>query len=196
MTMFSAKWKPQVDNCRKVRDESLNPEWLLAKEDLPPSDQHDITSFVDTCKALTAREQEITRSHGVDLVAQMAAGKLTAVETLTAFLKRAHVAHQLTNFATEFLTSEAMRDAADLDAHFKATGTLKGPLHGLPISTKEHIGHEGRIAHSAYVAWTGNVATEDALLVRLAKEAGAVFHIRTNEPQSVMVRTDNEHPYL
>jgi Asp-tRNA(Asn)/Glu-tRNA(Gln) amidotransferase A subunit family amidase len=85
------------------------------------------------------------------------------------------------------MTSEALKDAAELDAYFKATGKVKGPLHRLPISTKEHIGHKGRIAHSAYIALIDNVAEEDALIVQYCKQAGAVFHVRTNEPQSVMV---------
>jgi hypothetical protein len=33
-----------------------------------------------------------------------------------------------------------------------------------------------------------NITPEDALLVPLLKKAGAVFHVRTNQPQSLMVR--------
>ncbi|CAI6097678.1 unnamed protein product [Clonostachys chloroleuca] len=116
----------------------------------------------------------------------MGAGSLTAVETVTAFLKRAHVGHQLVNFATEFMVPEALAAARELDACFKATGKLVGPLHGIPISVKEHVGFKGRICHSGYTAWIDNVAKEDALILRLLRQAGAVFHVRTNEPQSMM----------
>lgn len=112
---------------------------------------------------------------------------MTAVETVTAFLKRAHVGHQLVNFATEFMVPEALAAARELDACFKATGKLFGPLHGIPISVKEHVGFKGRICHSGYTAWIDNVAKEDALILRLLRQAGAVFHVRTNEPQSMMV---------
>jgi Asp-tRNA(Asn)/Glu-tRNA(Gln) amidotransferase A subunit family amidase len=117
----------------------------------------------------------------------MATGALTAVETVTAFLKRAHIGQQLLNFATEFMVEDALSAAAELDAHFKATGKLVGPLHGVPISVKEHVGLKGRICHSTYIAWIDNIPTEDALLVRCLKAAGAVFHVRTNQPQSLMV---------
>lgn len=134
-----------------------------------------------------AQQLEITKTSAVDLVTQMGTGSLAAVETVTAFLKRAHIGQQLLNFATEFMVEEVLGRAAELDAHFKSTGKLVGPLHGVPISVKEHVGLKGRICHSAYVAWTSNIPTEDALLVRLAKRAGAVFHVRTNQPQSLMV---------
>ncbi|KAF4776197.1 hypothetical protein HER10_EVM0004269 [Colletotrichum scovillei] len=185
-SLAPASWEIKADKLRKILKDSLNPKWLLAPEDLPPPSQLNISKFIDTCKLLTPREQEITACSGTELVSWMAAGKLTAVETVTAFLKRAHVAHQLTNFATEFLVDDALAAAAKLDAKFQETGKIVGPLHGLPISIKEHIGLKGKIVHSAYVAWADNVAQEDALVLRLAAKAGAVFHVRTNVPQSCM----------
>ncbi|KAF5013206.1 hypothetical protein FDECE_785 [Fusarium decemcellulare] len=185
-SLAPAPWEIQAEKCRKILKDSLNPAWLLSPKELPPASQLNVSTFIETCKLLTHRELEITATSATELVQQMASGSLTAVETATAFLKRAHVAHQLTNLATEFMVDEALSAAAELDAYFKATGKLKGPLHGLPISAKEHIGFKGRIAHSAYVAWIDNIAEEDALMIQLCKKAGAVFHMRTNEPQSVM----------
>lgn len=186
-SLAPARWELKADKLRKILKDSLNPKWLLAPEDLPPPGQLNISKFIDTCKLLTPQEQEITACSGTELVSRMAAGKLTAVETVTAFLKRAHVAHQLTNFATEFLVDDSLAAAAKLDAKFQETGKIVGPLHGLPISIKEHIGLKGKIVHSAYVAWADNIAQEDALVLRLAAKAGAVFHVRTNVPQSCMV---------
>lgn len=186
-TSVLADWEIQAEKCRKVLRESLNPDWLLPARQLPSAEQLNVSTFIDTCGFLSTRELEITATSATKLVEQMASGSLTAVETVTAFLKRAHIAHQLTNFATEFMNADALKAAAELDAYFKATGKIKGPLHGIPISTKEHIEHKGRIAHSAYVALIDNFSKEDALIVQCCKKAGAVFHVRTNEPQSVMV---------
>jgi Asp-tRNA(Asn)/Glu-tRNA(Gln) amidotransferase A subunit family amidase len=36
------------------------------------------------------------------------------------------------------------------------------------------------------VAWVGNLADEDSLILQILWEAGAVFHARTTEPQSLM----------
>ncbi|KAJ9496593.1 hypothetical protein H2202_007965 [Exophiala xenobiotica] len=116
--MVQASWQVKAEKCRKILQNSLNPEWLLPADELPPPDQLDVHSFADTCKLLTPRELEITETNATDLVAQMAAGTLTAVDTATAFLKRAHLGHQLLNFATEFMVEEALARAAELDAHF------------------------------------------------------------------------------
>lgn len=69
----------------------------------------------------------------------------------------------------------------------KIHGRPKGPLHGLPISVKEHIYLEGTTATSGFVAWKDEMSPQDALIVRIFREAGAVFHVKTTNPQSLMV---------
>jgi Asp-tRNA(Asn)/Glu-tRNA(Gln) amidotransferase A subunit family amidase len=86
------------------------------------------------------------------------------------------------------MAEEALSQARALDAHFRSTGKIVGPLHGVPISTKEMVSFKGRITHTGYVSWISNVESEDALMVRTLRKAGAVFHVRTNLPQTCMVR--------
>jgi amidase len=125
---MTASWEAKAEKCRAILQNSLNPAWLLSPEELPPATQLNVSTFIDTCNRLSPRELEITNSDGTHLTHQMQAGSLTAVETVTAFLKRAHIAHQLVNFATEFMVEEAFAAAAELDEYFKTTGKLKGPL--------------------------------------------------------------------
>lgn len=48
----------------------------------------------------------------------------------------------------------------------------------------------GRITHAGFVSFIENpVPAEDAHVIRLLKQAGAVIHVRTNQPQSLMVCT-------
>jgi Asp-tRNA(Asn)/Glu-tRNA(Gln) amidotransferase A subunit family amidase len=54
---------------------------------------------------------------------------------------------------------------------------------------------EGRITHGAYVAWIENISPDDATLVKFLKKAGAVFHVRTNQPQSLMHLDCNNNIY-
>lgn len=112
------------------------------------------------------------------------------------------------NFATEFLSDEAFAKADELDEYFARTGELAGPLHGIPISIKvsiasmfrmllsqsfcinvsqEHLEMAGKITHAGFVSKISHVSEEDALIVKLLKDAGAVLHVRTNQPQSLMV---------
>jgi amidase len=59
-------------------------------------------------------------------------------------------------------------------------------MHGLPISVKEHIGMAGLRLHAGYIAFWNTVASDDALVLKILHRAGAVFHARTTEPQSMM----------
>lgn len=61
-----------------------------------------------------------------------------------------------------------------------------GPLHGLPISVKEHVGMKGLGLNAAFVAWWDNVADEDALILKYLWNAGCVFYARTTQPQLLM----------
>ncbi|RDW59861.1 fatty-acid amide hydrolase [Coleophoma cylindrospora] len=179
-------WQEDIKECQSIQENSVNKEWLLPADKVPSAEQLNVIDVPKTCGLLTAKELEITETSAGDMVKKMAAGEWTATEVVTSFLKRATIGQQLLNFATEFMTEDALTRAAELDAHFKTTGKIVGPLHGVPISVKEHVGIKGRICHTGYVAWVKNIAPEDALLVKLLKNAGAIFHVRTNEPQSLM----------
>lgn len=61
-----------------------------------------------------------------------------------------------------------------------------GPLHGLPISVKEHIGMKGLDLNAGFVSWVGRTAEEDAHILQILWDAGAVFYARTTQPQSLM----------
>jgi Asp-tRNA(Asn)/Glu-tRNA(Gln) amidotransferase A subunit family amidase len=101
--------------------------------------------------------------------------------------------HIQTNCLTELLPGPCLARARELDAHLSAHGRPAGPLHGLPISVKEHIGMRGLRLHAGYVAWWDNAPPrDDALLLRILARAGAVFHARTTEPQGMMqLETDS-----
>lgn len=146
--------------------------------------QFDGVSFIE--KALTAKELEITGLTAQQLIAKYASGELTVTEVFKCYAKRATIAHQLTNCALEIFTEEGFETAAALDEHFKKTGQLVGPLHGVPVSLKEHLTYKGKITHACYVALIDNVQEADGITVKLIREMGAVFYIRTSQPQSLM----------
>ncbi|KAJ9197293.1 fatty-acid amide hydrolase [Paecilomyces variotii] len=179
-------WEEEANKCKEILANSVPKQWMVPEDKLPPAEELNVIDFPRKSGLLTDKELSITEMSATALVAAMSKGELTAEEVVVAFLKRATIGHQLLNFATEFMADDAIARAKELDEHFKKTGKLVGPLHGVPISVKEHIGHKGRICHTGYVAWIKNIAPEDALLVQLLKNAGAVFHVRTNQPQSLM----------
>lgn len=97
-----------------------------------------------------------------------------------------------TNCITELLPERALARAKYLDDYYTQHKKPLGPLHGLPISVKEHIGIEGLGLNAGYVAWWGKVAEEDAHVLQILLRAGAVFHARTTQPQTIMhLETDS-----
>jgi amidase len=99
----------------------------------------DITRIPETCGLLTAQELAITELDATAVCQKIAAGELTAVEAVTAFGKRAAIAHQLTACLMDFFLDEGIKQAQQLDEYFQKEGKVIGPLHGLPISVKVSI---------------------------------------------------------
>ncbi|PKX93305.1 putative glutamyl-tRNA(Gln) amidotransferase subunit A [Aspergillus novofumigatus IBT 16806] len=184
--MSVQNWEIRARRAKDILLNSVPKQWILPAHRLPSAHQKNVEDFPRKSGFLSDREVSITEMSATALVAGMGAGLLSAEEVVTAFLKRAVLGHQLLNFATEFMAERAISRAKELDEHFKRTGKLVGPLHGVPISVKEHIEIKGRTCNAGFVAWVDDIANEDALLARYLEKAGAVFHVRTNQPQSLM----------
>jgi Asp-tRNA(Asn)/Glu-tRNA(Gln) amidotransferase A subunit family amidase len=132
---------------------------------------------------------EITALSPKSLAKKIALGVHTASDVVSAFSTTAAIAQKAVNCLTELLPSRATTRAAELDRHIAATGKPVGPLHGLPISVKSHIGIAGCQVAAGYIAWYDDpthVAARDALVVQCLERAGGVVHARTTEPQSMM----------
>lgn len=81
-----------------------------------------------------------------------------------------------------------MVQARDLDREFQRTGKVKGPLHGIPVTLKDQFNIKGVDSTLGYVGRSFAPAAQDAILVRLLKDMGAVVLAKTNLPQSIMVQ--------
>ncbi|CAF3911602.1 unnamed protein product [Rotaria sp. Silwood1] len=149
-----------IQRILELRDASIPKDSLLGHL-LPDTSVLDVTNIPRQCGLLSDDEITITEHYSAtQLVTQLAQGQLTAEQVIKAYLKRAGIAHQLTNCATEFLVKEALDRAKYLDEEFKRRGGPVGPLHGLPTSQ----------GYDNYARTT----------------AGAIFYVRTTEPQSLM----------
>lgn len=51
---------------------------------------------------------------------------------------------------------------------------------------KEHVTMKGLDINAGFISWVGRVGEEDALILQILWDAGAVFYARTTEPQSLM----------
>ncbi|RFU78890.1 amidase [Trichoderma arundinaceum] len=137
---------------------------------------------------LSTESIRITNLSPEKLVHLASNGSISAQEIAQAFLERAVVAQKLTNCLTELLTQRAISHAIELDNHLLKYSLPLGPLHGLPVSIKSHIGIAHRPLASGYCALFHSFPRPvmDALVVQIITRAGAIVHARTTEPQSMM----------
>ncbi|KZT74233.1 amidase [Daedalea quercina L-15889] len=179
-------------NERARLDASIPPNLRLPSEFLANLPK-DVSAIPETCGLLTDEQIRITRLDGTGIAQEIASGKITAVDAVTAVASRAAIAEQLIHPLTEFFLDEALERARQLDEVFKTTGKTVGPLHGVPISIKNQIDVKGHDTPSSFSSWVGKmVAKEDAALVGILRAAGAVFYCTTNMPQTIMhLETDS-----
>ncbi|KAL1404951.1 hypothetical protein Q8F55_008563 [Vanrija albida] len=166
-----------------VRDSTIPAAYRLPKGTVLPKN---VTTVLATCGLLSAAELAIVDLDATRLAEAVAARTYTAVEVATAYVKAAAVAQQTTNCLVELFAAEALERAAFLDAELERTGSVVGPFHGVPVSIKDHLDVKGHDSPSGFLDMVGNVATEDAHMVQILREAGAVFYCKTTNPQSLM----------
>ncbi|EDK46975.1 hypothetical protein LELG_05156 [Lodderomyces elongisporus NRRL YB-4239] len=183
------KWIPKIKAYRQRLADAIPKELtteLPKPVDTLIEEQFDSVSYLYNEKLLSPKEFEITDSSGSNIVNKIARGEWTSVEVYKAFAKRAIIAHQFTNCAMEFFIDEGVKRVEELDAYYKKNGYTVGPLHGLPISLKEHIALKGKIGHVGCVSLLDNIMEKDSVTAKVLYDLGAVFYIRTNEPQALL----------
>ena len=123
----------------------------------------------------------------VGLADALRRGELRTVDVLDAYLSRARDVQHATNAITVF-AGGARAEAEAADAHLAATGRPLGPLHGVPVSIKDHYQLKG---HPVTMGLRGlkdaqaksGGAKRDAALVVALRDAGAVVFCKTNMTQ-------------
>ncbi|KAK5000060.1 hypothetical protein LTR66_001007 [Elasticomyces elasticus] len=84
--------------------------------------------------------------------------------------------------AITVVAKDAIEQAQKLDEAFKKTGKLVGPLHGIPIVIKDQIETAGMVTTFGSKLAANFVPREDAHLVKLLRDAGAVILAKTTMP--------------
>jgi len=186
--MVLALWEERAKSARDFRDHTLSkidPPFDPLPDPLPLSSQELPKKY------LTAREYELTQNHdAIELLEMLRTKKVTSEELTRAFLRRAALAQYAVNCVTELMWDEALERAKYLDSLSEPIG----PLHGLPISVKEHHGLKGKTCHASYVAWIGTESFPSSLNDYLYN-AGCVYYVRTTGPQTLMALECNNNIY-
>ncbi len=116
-----------------------------------------------------------------DLQARMTAGSLSAVNLTKAYLHRI----ALTNTegpainAVRSLNPKALEEAAARDAE-RAAGTVRGPLHGIPVIVKDNLDAAGIATTAGSVALENSIPDRDSTVVAKLRAAGAILLGKAN----------------
>lgn len=178
-----SSWQNVAAAMQKHRDETIaavSP----AVPDVPTTLPLNVSKIPSTL--LPKDELAITETSPELLLTSLVSGNLSAVSVTNAFLRRAGLAQKITNCVTELLPERALARAKSLDDYLAKNGKPIGPLHGLPISVKEHVGMKDLNLNAGFISWCDRTAPGDALILTLLWNAGAVFYVRTTQPQSLM----------
>jgi amidase len=183
------------EKCKAIREAFAGkvPDELQLPADLINNPPTDVSKVPVTCGLLRAKEIDITENYdAVGLAEAIASKKLTAVEVTTAFSKRAIIAHQLTCCLTQWFMDEALKQAKELDDYLEKNGKTIGPLHGVPISIKEHMPIAGTYSSDGCISST-QLNKTDSHMIALLRSMGAVFYCKTNQPQAIMHLETTSH---
>ncbi len=117
-----------------------------------------------------------------DLQKKMQSGEITSRTITEMYLKRIQEIDKsgaAINSVIE-INPDALTIADALDGERKS-GNVRGPMHGIPVLIKDNINSGDKMLTTAgSIALEGNVATEDAFIIKKLRESGAVLLGKTN----------------
>lgn len=117
-----------------------------------------------------------------ELQIMMKDGKTTSKAITQLYLKRIDAIDKkgpAINAVIE-INPDAIKIAEEMDKERKA-GKLRGPMHGIPVLIKDNIDTADKMMTTAgAAALIGNIASEDAFVVKQLRAAGAVLLGKTN----------------
>jgi aspartyl-tRNA(Asn)/glutamyl-tRNA(Gln) amidotransferase subunit A len=109
-----------------------------------------------------------------ELAPRIRSGALSPVELTQASLDRIGRLEPQLNAFLEVFSESALAQAREAEVDI-AGGNYRGPLHGITIALKDLIDVEGTITTGGSTVLNDNMATSDATVTRLLKEAGAII---------------------
>ncbi|MEP0547101.1 MAG: amidase [Rhodothermales bacterium] len=129
----------------------------------------------------------------VELQAAMTEGRCSARQITEAYLARIEALDRSgpTLRSVLAVNSDALALADALDAE-RVAGTVRGPLHGIPVLLKDNVGTADRMPTTAgALALDGVIAPADAFIVERLRAAGAVVLGKTNLSEWANFRSTN-----
>ena len=125
-----------------------------------------------------------------ELAPRIASREVSPVEVTEAALARADRLQPSLNSFITLLHERALERAREMEAEL-AAGKNRGPLHGIPIGIKDNIETRGIRSTVGSLVLADNVPDEDARVVTLCEEAGAIILGKENLEEFAAGATSN-----
>ena len=129
-----------------------------------------------------------------ELAPRIASREVSPVEVTEAALARADRLQPKLNSFITLLHERALERAREMEAEL-AAGKNRGPLHGIPIGIKDNIETRGIRSTVGSLVLADNVPDEDARVVTLCEEAGAIILGKENLEEFAAGATSNNPHY-
>ena len=128
----------------------------------------------------------VTQS-ATELARRIRTREVTSLEVVDAHIDVIHAENSALNAVVESRFDAAREEARAADARVQSddASTLP-PLHGVPCTIKESFFVKGMHSTGGLLARSGNVATEDAVVVKRVRDAGAIVLGTTNVSELCM----------
>lgn len=125
-----------------------------------------------------------------DIIIGLESGLFTSVDLVNAYIGRIQEVNGTLRAVTQ-LNPDAVKIAQQLDEE-RANGTVRGPLHGIPILIKNNIATNDSMDNTAgSYSLVGAKVPRDSTMAAKLRKAGAVILGKTNLSQWANFRSDN-----
>jgi amidase len=152
-----------------------------------------ITSFLRH-SAFAAGGFDFVEKSILELQAAMAAGQLNSRELTQGYIRRVQSLNPLIHSVIE-LNPNAMAIATQLDAE-RRRGTVRGPLHGIPLLVKDNVATDDQMQTTAgSLALYGSRVPGDATIIQQLRAAGAIILGKSNLGEWANFRDDEAETY-
>ncbi|KZV62379.1 amidase signature enzyme [Peniophora sp. CONT] len=132
---------------------------------------------VETCQGVDIKDITVAR-----LQKHFDAGNLTSVQLCECYVARLNKTNPYVHHVIE-INPDLYEIAAKLDAE-RAKGTTRGPLHGIPIVSKDNIAtDDGFNTTDGNLALLGSRVKQDAHAIKKLREAGVIILGHANESE-------------
>lgn len=171
----------QIENLKSMRSQEMPNSFAPAMTFDPrlpgvsyPEQANSIALYPEEIAALPDNASDIAFASVKQQARWMTTGQITSRELTDIYLERIDKYGELLEcFVT--VTADVARAQADRADRERATGQVRGPLHGIPYGVKDLLDTTDILTTWGAEPYKDRVASKDGAVVRLLREAGAVM---------------------